>query len=65
MERLNHFSPHALAVGPRERCCLTCELLQGQWSGGHVVCERFERESVIGAAHLGCAYWMRAIGICD
>jgi len=45
--------------------CLTCEYFRGQWSGGHVVCERFERDNVIGAAHLGCAYWMRAIGIYD
>ena len=65
MERLNHFSPHALAVGPRERCCLTCELFQGQGSGGHVVCERFEKDRVTGDARIGCAYWTRAIGADD
>jgi hypothetical protein len=41
---------------------LTCEFHRGQWSGGHVVCERFERDRVIGDARIGCAYWMRAIG---
>jgi hypothetical protein len=41
---------------------MTCDYFRSQWSGGHVVCEPFERDSVIGAAHLGCAHWMRAIG---
>jgi len=61
-QRLSFFSPHALAVGARARGCLTCDYFKGELFGGHVVCERFERDSVIGAAHLGCAYWMRAIG---
>lgn len=60
-----YFSPHVLAVGARASGCLTCEFFQGRWSGGHVVCERFERESVVGDARMGCAYWMRAVGSDD
>lgn len=62
---LTYFSPHALAVGARERGCLACEYFRGLRSGAHVVCERFERESVIGDAKFGCAYWMRAVGADD
>jgi hypothetical protein len=64
-ERLNYFNPHALAVAARASGCLTCEYFRGQWSGGHVVCEQQERPRVIGAPHLGCAFWMRAIGADD
>ena len=64
-ERLNYFNPHALAVGARERGCLTCDFFRGQCSGGHIVCERFEKDRVIGDAGIGCAYWMRAIGADD
>ncbi len=60
-----YFSPHATLIGARSHGCFTCEHFRGRWSGGHVVCERFERESVIGAARLGCAYWMRATGSDD
>lgn len=62
---LETFSPHALLTGARASGCLTCEFFRGQWSGGHVVCERFERPTVIGAPQLGCAYWLRAIGSDD
>jgi len=62
---LSYFSPHTLAVGARAAGCLTCDYFRGQWSGGHVICERFERERVIGNARVGCAYWMRAIGSDD
>jgi hypothetical protein len=60
-----HFSPHALNVGARALGCLCCEYFRGEWSGGHVVCERFERPRVVGDARIGCAYWMRAIGSDD
>jgi hypothetical protein len=40
-------------------------LQRGQWSGGHLVCARFERGHMIGDARLGCAYWMRAVGSDD
>ncbi|MGB8329309.1 MAG: hypothetical protein WCE62_04215 [Polyangiales bacterium] len=62
---LVYFSPHALAIGARASGCLTCEYFRGQWSGGHVVCERFERDRVIGDARIGCAYWERAVGADD
>ena len=64
-ERLNYFNPHALAVGARAQGCLTCEYFRGQWPGGHVVCERFEKDRVIWDARIGCAYWTRAIGADD
>jgi len=35
---------------------------RGQWSGGHLVCARFERGHMIGDARLECGYWMRAVG---
>ena len=44
---------------------LEASFFRGVRLGGHVVCERFEKDRVIGAAHPGCAYWMRAIGIYD
>lgn len=56
---LVYFSPHALAIGARARGCLTCEFFRGEFFGGHVVCERFEKPRVIGDARIGCAYWMR------
>ena len=61
----SYFNPHALAAGARERGCFSCEFFRGQWSGGHVVCERFEKDRVIGDARIGCAYWMRAVGSDD
>jgi hypothetical protein len=60
-----YFLPHSLQVSERERGCLSYDQFRGQWSGGHVVCEQFDRDSVIGTAHLGGAYWMRAIGADD
>jgi hypothetical protein len=62
---LTFFSPHALAVGARAQGCLTCAYFRGQLSGGHVMCERFERERVIGDPRIACAYWMRAVGSYD
>lgn len=59
---LPHFAPHSLAVSASASGCLTCEYFQGPWSGGHVVCELLERETVIGDARMDCAYWMRAGG---
>jgi hypothetical protein len=50
-----YFSPHSLAAGAREHGCRTCDYFCCQWSGAHVVCERFERERVIGDARIGCA----------
>jgi len=32
---------------------------------GVSVCERFEKDRVIGGPRIGCAYWMRAIGSDD
>jgi hypothetical protein len=61
----SYFNPHALQVGARQRGCLSCDYFCGQWSGGHVVCERFDKDRVIGNALIGCAYWMRAIGADD
>jgi len=61
---LAYFSRHSLAVGARASGCLTCEY-QGQCQGGHVVCERFKRGSVIGDARIGCVYSMRAVGSDD
>jgi hypothetical protein len=60
-----YFTPHALAVGARERGCLTCEHFHGESSGSHVVCRQREKPSVIGDPRLGCAHWMRAIGADD
>jgi hypothetical protein len=40
-------------------------LLPWAVQGWHVVCERFERDRVIGDARIGCAYWMRATGADD
>lgn len=58
-------NPRALAIGARKRGCLTCEYFQGEFCGGHVVCERFERDRVIGDAMIGCAYWQRELGADD
>jgi hypothetical protein len=58
----SYFSPHALAVGARERGCLTCDHFQGEFYADHVVCEQQAKPRVIGPADLGCAFWMRAIG---
>ena len=63
--RLSFFSPHALAVGARARGCLTCDYFKGDFYGGHVVCEQQEKPRVIGAPHLGCAFWLRAVGSDD
>lgn len=61
----SYFTPHALAVGARERGCFTCSYFRGQVKAVHVVCERFERDRVIGDARIGCAYWMREPGADD
>jgi hypothetical protein len=58
----SYFSPHALAVGARERGCLTCDHFQGEFYADHVVCEQQAKPRVIGPPDLGCAFWMRAIG---
>lgn len=60
-----YFSPHSLVVGARERGGLTCEYFRGQFKAQLVVCERFERDRVIGDARMGCAYWQREPGADD
>ena len=64
-ERLNYFTPHALAIGARERGCLTCEHFRGEFLADHVVCEQQDKPRVIGDARIGCAFWLRAIGADD
>jgi hypothetical protein len=60
-----YFRPYALMTGARERGCFTCSYFRGQFKAEHVVCERFERDRVIGDAWIGCAYWQREPGADD
>jgi len=65
MAGLSFFSPHSLAVGARERGCLTCEYFRGEFWGENVVCQQGTKPRVIGDARMGCAFWMRATGSDD
>lgn len=59
----SYFTPHALAIGARERGCLTCEFFQGEFCGGHVVSKRFERVHVgRQCAETGCIRWALLTG---
>jgi hypothetical protein len=60
-----YFRPIPLYEGARVRGCLTCAHFQGQFYAEHVVCERFEKQRVIGDARIGCAYWQREPGSDD
>lgn len=60
-----HFYPHRVDTPSRELGCLSCRYNRGQWRGGHVVCERFEKDCVVGDPRLGCAYWEREPGADD
>ena len=53
------------AVGARALGCLTCEHFKGDFYGAHIVCEQQDRPRAIGAATIGCAFWLCTVGADD
>jgi hypothetical protein len=62
---LSFFTPWPIRTGARAKGCFTCEHFHGDLSGGHVVCRRGARTTLIGIPVEGCAYWSRATGADD
>jgi len=59
------FHPYRLTDPARSRGCWTCTHFHGNFSSGHVLCERTKSPQVIGVPAMGCAFWMREIGADD
>jgi len=45
---LDFFTPWPIRTGARAKGCFTCEHFHGDLSGGHVVCRRDGRTTLIG-----------------
>jgi len=62
---LTYFTPHRAEPPARARGCWTCSSFQGQFYGGHVLCERDGGRHVVGVPAMGCALWQREPGSDD
>jgi len=60
-----YFTLFQVTTPARARGCFTCSSFQGEYYGGHLLCQRDGARKVIGVPQMGCAFWMREPGSDD
>jgi hypothetical protein len=60
------FTPFKVTTPAKARGWFTCTFWRGNFSSGHVLCERVVRwPRVIGSPQMGCCHWEREPGSDD